>query len=194
MTVHRHALLEASEVERFDTPSRRRLAYGRSWLFQYLRDEARELNSAAHCAVERMIRSQTRGLLVLLGCLAGCVDINGGAVELRWEIGQVDGSKTTCGETQVARVRLCATPEDGGAALCNDWLCSDYQGATAFDIPSGRYALSIAPLCTDGSTPSAAVPAPIVRDISNGDVAQLNTLLIVKVGTDFGDTYICPTL
>ena len=135
-----------------------------------------------------MIRNQVAGFLLVLGCLAACVDINGGAVELRWEIRKTDGRKSDCSETQVSQVRLCATPVGStGSAVCDEWTCSDYQGSTGFDIAPGRYALAITPVCSDGSKPSASVPEPVVRDISNGNVAELNTLLIVKIG----DTFIC---
>jgi hypothetical protein len=127
-----------------------------------------------------MIRYRTAGLLLVIGCLSGCVDINGGAVELRWEIRKADGSSISCATAQVARVRLVATPVGGGDVQTEDWPCNDYEGATAFDVPPGRYAMVIAPLCTSGD-PSAHVPDPIIRDVSNGNVAELNTLLIEKL-------------
>ena len=133
-----------------------------------------------------MIRNQTVGLWLVLGCLAGCVDINGGAVELRWEIRQTDGNKTDCSDTLVAEVQLCATPVDSvGSGYCEQWTCSDYQGSTGFSIVPGRYALAIKPVCADGSTALASVPDAIVRDISNGNVAELNTLVIVKTTNSF---------
>jgi hypothetical protein len=150
------------------------------------------MNSLRSAMVEPMIRGRTAPLVCALVIAAGCsacVDINGGAVELRWEIRKADGAKTDCTDTQLARVQLCATPDDGGAPYCEDWACVDYQGSTDFAIRPGRYSLAIQPLCAGGETPSASVPAPILRDITNGYVATLNTLLIVKVGTGF----ICPT-
>ncbi len=141
-----------------------------------------------------MIRTLTRAALLALAALstaagAGCVDINGGAVELRWEVRLLNGEKTFCSDTQIARVELCATPAQGAEMTrCGSWPCGYYYGSTEFDIPPGRYSLEIHPLCSDGSIPAASVPAPIVRDIQDGDVAQLDTLLIVKTSEGF----VCP--
>jgi hypothetical protein len=139
-----------------------------------------------------MIRYQATAFWLVLGCLAGCVDVNGGAVELRWEIRRSEGEGFSCAQAQVARVRLVAAPIGGGTAFTQDWSCNDYGGTTAFDIPPGRYALSIAPVCGSdaGAPPAARVPDPITRDITNGNVAELNTLLIEKL-PDAG--VICPT-
>jgi hypothetical protein len=136
------------------------------------------MNRARGTLVEPMICHRFARLSLVLGCLAaGCVDINGGAVEVRWEIRQADGDQTSCGDTKVAEVVLCARPVEGGPATCRYWPCTEYQGTTAFSIEPGRYALSIAPRCATG-IPNANVPAPILRDITNGNVTELNTLLI----------------
>ncbi len=150
-----------------------------------------------------MIRYQAAGLLVVLGCLAGCVDVNGGAVELRWEIRDINGHGVTCADSGLEQVRLRAIPVDGGGDVkceggerCKIFACAAYYGSTAFEIPAGRYSLAIEVVCpvdVDASVaegPSASVPAPIIRDISNGNVAELNTLLIEK---QFLNQTICPT-
>jgi len=123
-----------------------------------------------------------------VACLAigACVDINGGAVELSWSLRQQDGSGITCAEAQVARIQLCYTPEGGGgvADCSNEWPCTDVRGTTDFDVPPGRYALSIVPVCAQpGQTISAVVPPPIVRDVTLGDVVQMNALLVVGTST-----------
>jgi hypothetical protein len=136
-----------------------------------------------------MIRSRTKARFLLLVCLSpglvSCVDVNGGAVELRWEIRNSDGAKWDCGEAQVARVRLHAEAIAGGKSLDRSWACHEYQAATAFELTPGRYALSIEPVCggedAGPTTAMARVPEPILRDISNGNVAELNTLLIEKL-------------
>jgi hypothetical protein len=128
-----------------------------------------------------MIRYQAAGFSLALVCLAGCVDVNGGAVELRWEIRNPSGQKQTCTDAKLPTVQLCAIPLAGGTTLCRTWPCSDYQGTTDFNIPAGRYALAFQPSCANAGTPSAEWPAPITRDISNGNVAELNTLLIEKL-------------
>jgi hypothetical protein len=141
-----------------------------------------------------MIRYQAAKFLIALVCLAGCVDVNGGAVELRWEIRKTDGAKTSCADAGVARVRLIAAPTSGAMPITRSWACNDYQAATAFDLPPGRYALSIEAVCAGedagSSTAQERVPEPILRDISSGTVAELNTLLIEKLP---GTGVICPT-
>jgi hypothetical protein len=142
-----------------------------------------------------MLRYQAAGLwIALVGCLAGCVDVNGGAVEVRWEIRKTDGTKTDCTDARVARVRLVAAPVSGAPPLTRSWPCTDYQAATAFDLPPGRYALSIESVCRgeDAGVSMAVehVPDPIIRDVTSGNVAELNTLLIEKVP---GTGVICQT-
>jgi hypothetical protein len=138
-----------------------------------------------------MIRFRAPGLLLVLGCLAaglgGCdalvVEIDGGAVELRWEIRNADGDRMSCGEAQVHRVHFTATPLfEGGTVHEDEWSCGEYEGVTRFEVPPGRYALAIRAVCPDATEePKARVPAPITRDISNGNVAELHTLLIEKL-------------
>ena len=139
-----------------------------------------------------MIRYQAAKFLIALVTLAGCVDVNGGAVELRWEIRKTDGTKTTCTDARVAWVRLVAAPTSGTTPITRSWLCDDYQAATAFDLPPGRYALSIESVCRGddaGPVANERVPEPIIRDITSGNVAELNTLLIEKLP---GTGLICP--
>ena len=136
-----------------------------------------------------MIRHLTAGILGALVTLTGCVDINGGAVELRWEIRKMDGARSSCSSERVESVTLCATGSDAGATECYpSFRCSDSGGSTEFVIPPGRYSLAIELGCVGGGDALAILPDPIVRDISNGNVAELNTLLIVKNSTSF----ICP--
>jgi hypothetical protein len=128
-----------------------------------------------------MIRLPKAALWFALAGLAGCVDVNGGAVEFKWEIRKEDGTGSSCGGTEVARVRVIGEPTaDAGEAFDYDWPCSDYKAATDFVIQPGRYAIRIEPVCATGLVAVATVPEPIVRDISNGYVAELNTLLIEK--------------
>src|SRR4051812_27662501 len=95
-----------------------------------------------------MIRYQAAKILIALVCgLAGCVDVNGGAVELRWEIRKTDGTKTSCADARVPQVRLVAAPTSGVPPIYRTWDCDAYQAATAFDLPPDRYALSIESVC-----------------------------------------------
>jgi len=133
-----------------------------------------------------MIRLPKAALWFALAGLAGCVDVNGGAVEFKWEIREEDGTGSSCGVTEVDRVRVLGEPTaDSNGTITGemfdyDWPCSDYKAATEFVIQPGRYAIRIEPVCRGTLVPVATVPQPIVRDISNGYVAELNTLLIEK--------------
>jgi hypothetical protein len=113
----------------------------------------------------------------------GCVDVNGGAVELSWSIFTVGGDATTCEVSRIDHVTLVYTNTDadagGSGQFARSFPCSDGKGATSFTIPRGRYAIEIQPKCADESDADTTVPSPIVRDIVDGEVAQLNALLIV---------------
>jgi hypothetical protein len=130
----------------------------------------------------------TSALVVLtVFVTASCVDVNGGAVELSWAITKADGTRTSdCADVGIARVRLVGEPVDGSAlpSVDDDWPCDAFHGTTAFDIPEGSYSFSIEVVCTDGMlVQTAQVPAPIVRKITLGNVAQLDALLIVTDDT-----------
>jgi hypothetical protein len=53
------------------------------------------------------------------------------------------------------------------------------RGTTGFEVVAGRKELWIDVTCPDGSPANVIVPEPIVRDIADGEVTQLNALLIV---------------
>jgi hypothetical protein len=131
----------------------------------------------------------------LVAC-AGCVDVSGGAVELKWDIRDSNGS-VSCSEAHIAKIELDYTEIlDGGPGKTFSWPtrfnCEPREQArtTLFGIKPGTYALSIRPLCTatdagpalDGGPGQRAqlitVPSPIVRDIVNGEVVDLKVLLI----------------
>lgn len=142
------------------------------------------MNTTVMGVVERI----RRVALVAVATLVGCVDVNGGAVELSWSIRTVDGRALDdpCRVSGIARVRLDA--EEVGVAQpvrkFRSWSCGAFHGTTLFEIPEGTYSLSVVPLCGDGVTRAdATVPAPIVRDVVEGEVAQLNALLIVVPAT-----------
>jgi hypothetical protein len=126
------------------------------------------------------------------GALAGCVDISGGAVELSWGITKPNGDIVRdCAGVGLAKVRLegyaapgpCGGPGTSPAFLA-EWPCSEFHGSTEFNIAEGRYCMFITPVCANvADTPSASVPSPIVRQITLGEVAQLNALLIVTDDT-----------
>jgi hypothetical protein len=101
----------------------------------------------------------------------GCVREENGMVVDR--IGDV----SLCG-------RSCTVVVDGacvGESTCpvSTWPCEGLRGTTGFEIVAGRKELWIEVTCPDGSPANVVVPEPIVRDIADGEVTQLNALLIV---------------
>jgi hypothetical protein len=140
-------------------------------------------------------------VLISIGCFwgpLGCVPTEGGAVEASWVLRTFDGraiSSCRCSEPEIIRVRLVVAPiePDGttqqdvcaGRSDC-EFSCSRQSGATPFFVPTGRYAISVAPLGVGGEIlagepPYGAgvrVPAPILRDVVFGRPTQLDAVAI----------------
>ena len=125
---------------------------------------------------------------LLLGALipqAACVDVNGGAVELSWDIRETSGDSCDCDEAGIDTVQLvCADITDPTipctrASVLRPWPCTDGTGATRFEIPEGDWQLFIDVTCRPGASCLPRVPDPIVRTIESGRVAELNALLIL---------------
>ena len=151
------------------------------------------MNSLAARAVESLV------FMSFGVALAGCVPVDGGAVELSWTVRTSNGEPIrassgctrTLGEDGVDDVlgeislcaRACTVILDGqcvGDVTCpvRSWPCERLKGATRFEITAGRKELWIEVSCPDGSPANAVVPEPIVRDIADGEVTQLNAVLI----------------
>jgi hypothetical protein len=140
-------------------------------------------------------------LAVLCGLLAaGCVRIDGGAVEISWVVRSYDGRAITdcgCSDPEIARVQLNLVGVGGdidgtmpcaGRAECQ-FSCQRQTGSTPFEIPQGRagsdgiapqYQISVSALGTDGS-PLAGVqsPAPILRTVVRGQPTEVEAFLLV---------------
>jgi hypothetical protein len=138
--------------------------------------------------------------LVLLPWAAACVKVDGGAVEVSWVLQTFDGrsiSDCSCADPEVSRVRLVVAQTDGSGAVGSDacagmatceFGCRRGTGATHFDIPPGLYAISLAPIGSDGhplalaaglsGTGGVAVPAPILRTVVFGQPTELDALSI----------------
>lgn len=133
---------------------------------------------------------------------AGCVEIDGGAVELSWSLRTFGGAAVeSCGEAAIQDIRLCWEPLEDGAtttegAVCRAgqrrrFSCSDSSGVTGFVLDPGRTAFWIEPVCDDGEAADPgtyAVPPPIVRTVQEGKIISLTSLLLVV--SPPGDT--CP--
>lgn len=114
-----------------------------------------------------------------LVCLVGCVDVNGGAVELSWTIQDTRGDRRACDDGPLGAVRLRGIGPGGVTWVSADVECDAHRLASRFEIEPGRWAFSLEASCVGGQVASVQVPDPIARDIVTGQVAQLNALLIV---------------
>jgi hypothetical protein len=131
--------------------------------------------------------------LVALGCVAGCVAIDGGAVEASWDISDQGRGIADCDCTcpPIAKVRFRVVGENGvdvcaGRSDC-EFACSVKHGATHFDIPAGKYALSLVPIGKNGEdltvTPVTGCSlqesvAPTLREVRFGQPTQLDAIEI----------------
>jgi hypothetical protein len=119
--------------------------------------------------------------------------VDGGAVELAWSVRDSSGRSASCSRTSTSfqdalgRVGLCARActvlVDGecvGEETCpiETWDCDRGRGTTRFEVTAGRKRLWIAVTCPDGTPADVLLPEPIVRDIADGEVTQLNAILI----------------
>jgi hypothetical protein len=139
--------------------------------------------------------------LVALGAIAGCVDVNGGAVEVAWAVFARDGraindcscaalsSDVSSSEPRVgiAYVRLNVvsdpTPDSqpcAGKDSCR-FACNRKVGATPFMIPPGRYLMSLVPVGADGNDIAATevkAPPPISRFVVTGQPTELEAFML----------------
>jgi hypothetical protein len=128
---------------------------------------------------------------------AGCVDVDGGAIEASWVLRTFDGrgiSGCGCASPEIARVRFVAQRIETDGALGDDvcagqsgceFPCHSQRGATPFFVPAGRYAISVAPLDAQGAAlvmpqggGAVRVPAPILRAVVFGRPTQLDAVAI----------------
>jgi hypothetical protein len=135
-------------------------------------------------------RSAIGLVAALLAASVACVEVEGGAVELSWSLRAFDGDPVDCADADVAGVRLCwraAPPGEALAATCDgartlDFDCDDQHGSSRFDLASGRTGFLVEPTCRDGEPADDGtyqVPAPIVRDVVEGEVVTLSSLAII---------------
>jgi hypothetical protein len=131
-------------------------------------------------------------VIACVGLLApvGCIDINGGAVEIAWAAFTKDGRAITdcsCADPSIATVRLnLVSDPDGASQPCADlaacrFACNRKIGATSFMIPPGRYLMSLVAVGADGvDLPVSAVesPAPQSREVVSGQPTELEAYML----------------
>jgi hypothetical protein len=138
-------------------------------------------------------------LVIAAPVVAGaCVEVDGGAIEASWVLRTFDGRAVSgcgCASPQIARVRFVARragdDQTVGEDVCAgepgcEFPCRSQRGATPFFVPTGRYAISFAPLDAAGAplgagAPGAGgvrVPAPILREVIHGRPTQLDAVAI----------------
>lgn len=125
--------------------------------------------------------------------LAACVPVDGGAVELSWSVRDSSGRSASCSRTSQAFsdalgsvglcARACTVVREGecvGEVSCPiaSWDCERGRGTTRFEVTAGRKELWIEVTCRDGTPANVLLPESIVRNIADGEVTQLNAVLI----------------
>jgi len=127
----------------------------------------------------------------VLALLAGCEDVDGGAVELSWRLRPasssledkfVDCDSNKIGTNPVTAIRLDWVVEQQSAG--EEWPCNDSHGVTGFVLPPGSALFAVTPICQDGPADPASYIAPAVeqRTVIVGDTVNLGAInLIVQV-------------
>ena len=131
-------------------------------------------------------------LLALCALAAGCIEIDGGAVELSWSLRDFDGQAVeACGDARIAEVEICWQPVAGDTpsidVACRpgqreSFPCAEENGVSGFTIPPGPTAFWAHPICRGGEPADEETfqaPAPIVRTVHEGRIVTLNSLLLV---------------
>lgn len=127
----------------------------------------------------------------------GCVEIDGGAVEVSWAIFAPDGRAITdcgCANPSIAFVRLQLVSQLDGAEPCagNDacrFACGPKTGATPFTVPPGHYLMSVVAVGSAGADlPTVAVPgdptlavstpAPLSATVVRGQPTELEAFTL----------------
>lgn len=144
------------------------------------------------------MRAHIAFLALVAVAAGGCIEIDGGAVELSWSLRSFDGEPVdSCADARIERVRICWQSVADGAvagAACEasqSFPCEEENGVSGFEIAPGATAFFAEPICVDGepaATGTYQVPPPIVRSVEEGKIVTLNSLLIVV--TPLGES--CP--
>lgn len=147
------------------------------------------------CAARNIVAAVV--VLAAVAPAAGCVRIDGGAVELSWVLRTPEGraiGDCGCSADGVTAVRLKlvlmnasgavpgGTPCDGRAQC--QFACQRQTGATPFDIPETKpgemYLISVDALGAAGQPlTGVGTPAPVLRSVTRGQPTDMGALLLV---------------
>jgi hypothetical protein len=134
--------------------------------------------------------------LPLFFSASGCVEIDGGSVEVSWAVFTRDGRAITnceCADPAIAYIRLnLVSDPDGRAQPCAGdnscrFGCNRRTGATPFKIPAGRYLMSLVAVDSNGADlPADAVESPAAesRSVETGRPTELEAMMM---GTNCAD-------
>lgn len=133
--------------------------------------------------------------LLLVQCLAGsviaagCVAVDGGAIEAAWVINAAARSiRIDCDCARLGAVQLRLEPLGAGTDPCagNDrciFDCEGGVGTTGFFVPQASYSMSIVPVDLEGKMlePRHGVvgPPPTVREVRIGELTDLGVYLLI---------------
>jgi hypothetical protein len=142
------------------------------------------------------VRPPTAFLFALFASLAGatsCVQIDGGAVEVSWEV-HANGRAITdcsCADPAIAKVRIDLVGKGGaidGATPCAgrtqcEFSCQRKTGATPFDVPETQpgetYLVSVVALDADGhDLPRSIAPPAVERTVTRGQPTEVEAFLL----------------
>jgi hypothetical protein len=120
-------------------------------------------------------------VLATLSAVHGCAPVEGGAVEVSWDLRGIDGQDRDCAEADVVEIQLAW--EHDTEASKEYFPCEDARGVTGFTIPVGEVRMRLIPVCDDADAIAGfRSPPEIVRTITEGEVITLTTQIIdVKV-------------
>jgi len=135
-------------------------------------------------------------LLALLSLASGgCVDIEGGAVEVSWVVRSTSGSAITscsCADPPIDKVRLVLIPKGPsieGNKPCEsqaqcDYPCQRQTGSTAFNIKPTQagesYEISVVAIGGDGNVlEGVMMPAPVLRSVVSGQPTEVDVFQLV---------------
>jgi hypothetical protein len=143
-------------------------------------------------------------VLLLCPVVHGCVDVNGGAVELSWKLRAATGStrtflncnltlEPTGASTQVSEIQL--DWEVDGVRGFKKWPCENDHGVTGFELPEGDALLNVRPVCRSGEVAddkTFSAPAPEQRKVIVGTTVNLGGVeLLLEVSSCDFQTCIC---